>query len=65
MTFVSFRYGGISVGGINSQVLLTEVEIEEAFANLEPPGYVWKHFNFQFEFKDHKTELCPLKAKNL
>uniref|UniRef100_A0A3P9L2N4 P-type phospholipid transporter n=1 Tax=Oryzias latipes TaxID=8090 RepID=A0A3P9L2N4_ORYLA len=32
------RYGGISVGGINSQVLLTEVEIEEAFANLELPG---------------------------
>uniref|UniRef100_A0A8C8E398 ABC transporter domain-containing protein n=1 Tax=Oryzias sinensis TaxID=183150 RepID=A0A8C8E398_9TELE len=56
------RYGGISVGGINSQVLLTEVEIEEAFAYLGLPGYVWKHFNFQFEFKDHRTELCPLKV---
>uniref|UniRef100_A0A8C8A2J4 ABC transporter domain-containing protein n=1 Tax=Oryzias sinensis TaxID=183150 RepID=A0A8C8A2J4_9TELE len=62
LTFVSFRYGGISVGGINSQVLLTEVEIEEAFAYLGLPGYVWKHFNFQFEFKDHRTELCPLKV---
>nr|ALU63310.1 ATP-binding cassette transporter subfamily A member 1-like protein [Oryzias melastigma] len=28
------RYGGISVGGINSQVILTEVEIEDAFRKL-------------------------------
>lgn len=29
------RYGGISVGGVNSQVRLTEARIESAFSDLQ------------------------------